>query len=351
MSVFTHPEFHHHEQVLFGHDQASGLKAIIAIHDTRRGPALGGCRMFPYASERDAITDVLRLSRGMTYKAAMADLPLGGGKSVIIGDPRRDKHPALLRAMGRLVESLGGRYIIAEDSGTGVEDMKIMAEVTDHISGVQDKSTDGGMRSGDPSPTTAYGTFVGIQAAVRHKLGRDSLEGLRVAIQGMGHVGYYLARLLKDAGAHLWVTDIHREPLDRAVEEFGAIAVSPEGIFGLEVEVFAPCALGAVLNDETIPQLHAPIVAGAANNQLAEDRHGDVLRSRSILYAPDYVINAGGLIDVYYERAGFDRARMMAHVERIGATLSEIFRQAERDDLPTNVIADRIAEERLAAAG
>lgn len=349
MPVFSHREFDDHEEVAFFHDPAAGLKAIIAVHDTHRGPALGGCRMWPYRSDEEALHDVLRLSRGMTYKSAVANLPLGGGKSVIIGDPRTGKTDALLRAMGRAIERMGGRYIGAEDSGTGVPDMKIMAGETRHVAGLVEKSTgDGGMRSGDPSPATAYGVFAGLRAAVRHHLGCHDLSGLRVAIQGVGSVGYRLARRLHEAGAKLWVTDIYEDQLRRAIDEFGAIAVPPADIYAQDVDVFAPCALGAVVNDATIPQLRARIVAGAANNQLSEARHGEDLMERDILYAPDYVINAGGIIDVCYERQGqFDRDTVVRHIDGIYDTLIEIFTRAREDGLPTNLVADRVAEERF----
>ena len=321
MAVFSLSDFADHEQVVFVSDDKSGLKAIIAVHNSNLGPALGGCRMWPYASEEEAVRDVLRLSRGMTYKSAMARLKLGGGKSVIIGNPRTDKTPALLAAFARALEQLNGRYIAAEDSGTSVADMKFMTQFTQHVAGIHDKPSDEGTRSGDPSPATAYGTFIGIQAAVKERLGRDSLDGLRVAVQGVGNVGYDLARQLKEAGAQLWVTDIHREPLVQAGRELGATVVAPDEIFGLDVDVFAPCALGAILNDSTIPQLKASIVAGAANNQLAEARHGVELMKRGILYAPDYVINAGGIIDVYHERIGFERAALIRHIEGIRDTV------------------------------
>ena len=287
------------------------------------------------------------LSRGMTYKSAMARLKLGGGKSVIIGNPRTDKTPALLAAFARALEQLNGRYIAAEDSGTSVADMKYMTQFTQHVAGIHDKPSDAGTRSGDPSPATAYGTFIGIQAAVKERLGRDSLDGLRVAVQGVGNVGYDLARQLKEAGAQLWVTDIHREPLVQAGRELGATVVAPDEIFGLDVDVFAPCALGAILNDTTIPQLKASIVAGAANNQLAEARHGVELMKRGILYAPDYVINAGGIIDVYHERIGFDRAALLKHIEGIHDNLMEVFERARTEERPTGEVADAIAEERF----
>ena len=347
MAVFSRSDFADHEQVVFVSDDKSGLKAIIAVHNSNLGPALGGCRMWPYASEEEAIRDVLRLSRGMTYKSAMANLKLGGGKSVIIGNPRTQKTPELLAAFARALEQLNGRYIAAEDSGTSVADMKYMTQFTRHVAGIHDKPSDQGMRSGDPSPATAYGTFIGIKAAVKERLGRDSLEGLRVAVQGVGNVGFDLARQLKAAGAQLWVTDIHREPLLQAGKELGATVVAPEEVFGLDVDVFAPCALGAILNDATIPQLKASIVAGAANNQLAEPRHGVELMKRGILYAPDYVINAGGIIDVYHERIGFDRAALIKHIEGIEDNLMEIFERARKEERPTGEVADAIAEERF----
>ena len=347
MAVFSLSDFADHEQVVFVSDDKSGLKAIIAVHNSNLGPALGGCRMWPYASEEEAVRDVLRLSRGMTYKSAMANLKLGGGKSVIIGNPRTHKTPELLAAFARALEQLNGRYIAAEDSGTSVADMKYMTQFTQHVAGIHDKPSDAGTRSGDPSPATAYGTFIGIRAAVKERLGRDSLDGLRVAVQGVGNVGFDLARQLKEAGAQLWVTDIHREPLVQAGKELGATVVAPDEIFGLDVDVFAPCALGAILNDTTIPQLKASIVAGAANNQLAEARHGLELMKRGILYAPDYVINAGGIIDVYHERIGFDRAVLLKHIEGIHDNLMEVFERARKEERPTGEVADAIAEERF----
>lgn len=347
MAVFSLSDFADHEQVVFCSDDKSGLKAIIAVHNSNLGPALGGCRMWPYANEEEAVRDVLRLSRGMTYKSAMANLKLGGGKSVIIGNPRTQKTPELLAAFARALENLNGRYIAAEDSGTSVADMKYMTQFTQHVAGIHDKPTEDGTRSGDPSPATAFGTFIGVKAAVREKLGRDSLEGLKIAVQGVGNVGFDLAQQLHAAGAKLWVTDIHKDSLARAEAELGATVVAPEEIFGLDVDVFAPCALGAVLNDQTIPQLKARIVAGASNNQLAEARHGVELMKRGILYAPDYVINAGGIIDVYHERIGFNRAALIAHVEGIYDNLLEIFERARKEERPTGEVADAIAEERF----
>jgi leucine dehydrogenase len=347
MPVFKHPEFDQHELVAYHADPKSGLRAIIAVHNTKLGKGLGGCRMWPYASEDEALTDVLRLSRGMTYKAALAGLPQGGGKSVILGDPRRDKTPEMMRAMGRFVDTLGGRYVVAEDSGTGVADIQLMAEHTRYVGGLADEHAAAAGRTGDPSPATAYGVFVGIQAAVRWKLHRADLKGLRVAIQGVGNVGYRLARHLHEAGAKLWVTDIHAPAVERCVKEFGATAVAMDAIFGVDADVFAPCALGAIINDRTLPQLKAAIVAGAANNQLAEPRHDGLLALRGVLYAPDYVINAGGIIDIWHEESGYDDARVRAHLERIGTTLTDIFERGKREQHPTGEIADRMAEEKF----
>ncbi len=341
MSVFSSTDFDNHEQVVFCHDQASGLKAIIAIHNTNRGPALGGCRMWPYASEEEALTDVLRLSRGMTYKSALARLPFGGGKSVIIGDSRLDKSPVLFRAMGRAVQRLAGRYIAAEDVGISVADVEIMQQETRHVAG----TTAGG--AGDPSPATAYGVYMGLRAAAQHKLGRDKLEGLTVAVQGLGHVGYHLCRHLAEEGARLIVTDIDAAAVQKAVKEFDASAVAPDEIYGVEADVFAPCALGAVINDDTLGLLKAGIVAGSANNQLHEPRHAEALKQRGLLYAPDYVINAGGVIDISHEGRNYDKNAAFAHVAEIHDTLIEIFQRAEAEGLTTAEAADRIAEERF----
>ena len=348
MSVFNHVDFDHHEQVVYGHDQASGLRAIIAIHDTALGPALGGCRMWPYANDDEALRDVLRLSRGMSYKSALANLPLGGGKAVIIGNPHTDKSEALFQAMGDFIDSLGGRYITAADSGTGVQEMQIMAARTPHVAGAgQREAFGGGTRTGDPSPSTAYGVFIGLQAAVKHRLGRDDLHGLKVAIQGLGAVGFDLARQLKAAGAQLWVNDIVDANVRRAVEQLGATAVSQNDLYGLDVDVYAPCAMGATINPQTLQVLRAPVIAGAANNQLASADLADELQRRACLYAPDYAINAGGIIDTSYERSAGSAAQLKAHIEGIGATLAEIFQRAEREGVTTTLVADRMAHERL----
>ena len=341
MSLFDHPEFDSHEQVVFCHDAAAGLKAIIAIHNTNRGPTVGGCRMWSYGSEAEALTDVLRLARGMTYKSALANLPYGGAKSVIIGDPRSGKSEALFRAMGRFVESLGGRYTIAEDVGVSLDDVEVMARETKHVAGTRA----GG--AGDPSPSTAYGVYMGIRAAVAHKLNGASLQGLRMAIQGLGHVGYALCGTLAAEGVKLIVSDVNPAAVARAVKDFAAEAVDPEGIYQAEVEVFAPCALGAIINDKTIPRLKASIVAGSANNQLAEARHGDELARRGVLYAPDYVINAGGVINISYEGPAYDKVAAIRHVAAIRGTLAEIFTRADAQGIATSLAADRLAEERF----
>jgi len=348
--VFSHPEFDQHEQVCFFSDPDTGLKAIIAVHNSNRGPALGGCRMWPYASDEEALRDVLRLSRGMTYKSALANLDLGGGKSVIIGNPREHKSEALLEKMGQYLESLGGRYIAAEDSGTSVPDLLVMGRHTSHIGGVTEQiGIDGKLNNGDPSPATAYGTFVGLKAAVRHRLDRKDLSGLKVAIQGVGNVGYRLAQHLHAAGAELYVSDIHADQVARAVTELGATAVSADEILSLDVDVLAPCAMGAILNDRSIPALKATVIAGAANNQLESERHDAMLLARGILYAPDYAINAGGIIDIFYERTGYDSAKVRAHIESIGDTLNEIFRRSAQSNTPTGAIANTLAEERFKA--
>ncbi len=350
MSVFSHKEFDQHEQVSFFRCAESGLTAIIAVHNTNLGPALGGCRMWAYENDGEALRDVLRLSRGMTYKAAITGLPLGGGKSVIIGDARKIKTPEMMRAMGKSVETFAGRYIIAEDVGTTVEDMNHIHSQTNHVVGISHD----GQGSGDPSPTTAYGVYVGLKAGVRHRLGKESVKGLTVAVQGLGNVGYNLCKLLAKDGAQLVVTDVQADKVALATKELGAKAVDLGDIYGVAADVFAPCALGAIINDDTIPRLKAKVIAGAANNQLAEARHGDVLKEMQILYAPDYVINAGGLINVYYEhesrRSGkvYDRAVVVGHVDKIGETAETIFKRAEQDGISTSQAADRIAEQRFA---
>lgn len=347
MSVFDHKAFAQHENVVFHHDQETGLKAIIAVHNTHLGPALGGCRMWPYSDSEEALNDVLRLSKGMTYKAAMANLQLGGGKSVILGDPRKDKTPAMMEAMGKFVDNLNGQYITAEDSGISVTDLKLMVKHSEHIAGDEaNYRYDGGEADGNPAPSTAYGVFVGLKASVEYGLKRN-LNGVKVAIQGMGHVGYRLAEHLHNEGAILYVTDIYPEGLEKAEKELGATVVAPEDIFAQDVDVFAPCAMGAILTDESIATLSAKVIAGAANNQLAEEHHGQVLADKGILYAPDYVINAGGVIDIYHQKMDSNADALRAHIEKIGDTLQDIYRRAEQNEMATNLVANQMAEERF----
>ncbi|MBT6312090.1 MAG: Glu/Leu/Phe/Val dehydrogenase [Alphaproteobacteria bacterium] len=343
MSVFGAQDYRDHEQVAFVSEPESGLKAIIAIHNTRRGPALGGCRFWKYPDEDAAIADALRLSRGMTYKSGLARLPLGGGKCVVLGSAAEVKTEALLRALGRALERLGGHYVTAEDIGVKSSDLRIVREETAHVAGLPETS-------GDPSPVTALGVFYGLRAAVRHRLGQDSLEGLTVAVQGLGAVGRSLADQIAAAGGKLIVADIREDAVQKAVQELGAEAVHVDAIYDTPAEVFAPCALGAILNDETIPRLQSTVIAGSANNQLAEGRHGIVLRQQKMLYAPDYAINAGGIINIAHEdrAAGtYDKAGALEAVGRIDDTLAEIFTRADATDTPTSVIADAMAEERL----
>lgn len=342
MGIFEQMAQYGHEQLVFCYDKSTGLRAIIAIHDTTLGPALGGLRMWQYEREEDAVTDVLRLSRGMTYKNSAMGLNLGGGKAVLWGDPRTDKSEELFRAFGKFVESLGGRYITAEDVGTTVEDLNYILMETDHAAGRAELS-------GDPSPVTAYGVFMGLKAAVKKVFGTEELKGRKVAVQGLGKVGMALCEYLHDAGARLTVADINPEAVERAKREFGATVVAPDEIYGVECDIFAPCALGAVLNDDTIPQLKCRIVAGSANNQLKEPRHGDMLRERGILYAPDFVINGGGVINVAeeYHPAGYSRDRALARVATIYDKLLRIFQIAEERNISTAEAADVLAEERM----
>ena len=337
--IFNELNFDDHEQVVFVSEPKSGLKGIIAVHNTNLGPAMGGCRMWNYASEALAVNDVLRLSRGMTYKNAVAGLPIGGGKSVIIGNPKTDKTPALFEALGEALERLGGRYITAEDVGTSPQDMAHVATKTRYVAGLGS--------SGDPSPYTALGCFVGAQAAVKHHFKRDSMEGLTVALQGLGHVGYDYARRLHEAGAKLMVADIDEAALERARAEFGAEVVSVDAIYDVDADIYAPCALGATLNPNTLSRLRAKIVAGGANNQLATADIGDLLRQKKVLYAPDFVLNAGGIIKVCYEYLKKPEADVEAHVREISSTLAEIFARADREGRSTAVVADELARSRF----
>lgn len=343
MSVYHHPDFNQHELVAFKQDQRSGLKAIIAIHNSKLGPALGGCRMYNYADENAALTDVLRLSRSMSYKAAMANVPLGGGKSVIIGDPHQDKSRELLLAMGDFIESQKGSYITAKDAGTSMDDLAVMAERTQYVSGV----TKGAKHNGDPSVATACGVFIGMQTAVQHRLQSD-LKGVRVALQGIGNVGYHLARHLMAAGAVVYSADVHQANIERAVQTLGVIEMPLEQILSADVDVLAPCALGGAINSESIEKLKAKVIAGGANNQLATVAMGDALLGRDILYAPDYVINAGGIIDIYYQSVDeYDVEAMRTQVEKIGSTLSMIFQRSKAEGISTAAVADLEAEKIL----
>lgn len=329
---------------MFLHDPPSGLRAIVAIHSTALGPALGGTRFYPFPTEEDALRDVLRLAKGMTYKAAAAGLDLGGGKAVIIGDPRRLKSEELLRAYGRFIESLGGRYITAEDVGTAGEDMDVVRRETRWVTGVSERL--GG--SGDPSPVTAWGVFQGLKACAEEALGQRDLEGLHVVIQGVGKVGYHLARHLVEAEAQVTVSDVDVDAVGRAVRSLGVETVDSDKAHAVECDIFAPCALGGVIRDDTIPELKCKVVAGAANNQLERPEHGDALSEQGILYAPDFVINAGGLINVADELQGYDRERAMARVEGIYRALREVFRRARTEGIATVRAAERLAEERIA---
>lgn len=345
MNVFEHPEYHEHERLVFCHDKPSGLNAIIAIHSTSLGPAAGGCRMWSYANDEEALTDALRLSRGMSYKNALAEIRFGGGKAVIIGDAQRDKTAELFRAFGRAVEAQSGDYITAEDVGVRVADMEEVATQTRFVSGL---SQQGSAAGGDPSPWTARGVFVGIREAVAHHLGATSLQGVRVAVQGLGGVGYDLCRRLQEAGAILTVADINAQRTRVVSEQFGASVVGTDDIVGADVDVFAPCALGAVINERSLGQLKASVVAGAANNQLETPADGELLRSANILYVPDYVINAGGIISAEGEFYGdVSAAEVAARVDAIGPRLRAIFLEASATDTGTHVIADALAQARI----
>jgi leucine dehydrogenase len=348
MELFATLDTMGHEQVVFFHHKDTGLKAIVAIHNTVLGPALGGCRMWNYASEDEAVNDVLRLSRGMTYKAAVSGLNLGGGKSVIIGEPLKDKtqEEAFFRAFGRFIESLNGRYITAEDVNTSVELMDYIHMETDHVVGVHPVHGGGG----DPSPFTAYGTIQGIKASLQKKYGHTDLEKCSYAVQGVGHVGIHIVKTLTDAGAKVFVTDLNEERVQQCVD-MGAEALKGDDIYSVDANVYVPCALGATVNEKTIPQFKFDIVAGSANNQLANDACGDELEKRGILYAPDYAINAGGLMNVYVELQGYDQERAYRMVSGVYDIIENIYKVAARDGIPTYKAADRMAEERIAAYG
>ncbi|HSD63037.1 MAG TPA: Glu/Leu/Phe/Val dehydrogenase [Ignavibacteriaceae bacterium] len=348
MVNFENIEEFGHEQVVFCSNKETGLRAIIAIHNTTLGPALGGTRMWNYKSFDDALTDVLRLSRGMTYKAAVSGLNLGGGKAVIIGDSATQKNELLFRSFGKFVEGLAGRYITAEDVGTSVTDMEYVRMETKYVTGVS-KALGG---SGDPSPVTAYGVFVGMKACAKFRWGNDSLEGKKVAVQGAGQVARYLCEHLYNEGADLYITDINESKIKRVLETVKAQVVKPEEIYGLDVDVFSPCALGAIINDDTINKLKAEIVSGGANNQLEnEDVHGPLLMKKGILYAPDYVINAGGLINVANELEGYRQDRSLKQAEKIYDVIGKILEISSKENIPTYEASNKMAEERLKNIG
>ncbi|MGB3760613.1 MAG: tryptophan dehydrogenase ScyB [Rivularia sp. (in: cyanobacteria)] len=343
MNLFDNVTEMGHEQVLFCNGKDPDIKAIIAIHDTSLGPAMGATRMLPYVSEEAALKDALRLSRGMTYKAACANIPVGGGKAVIIGNPAH-KTDELLYAYGRFVNSLNGRFITGQDVNMTPEDVRKISRETNHVVGVEEQS-------GGPAPVTGWGVFLGLKAAVEFRLKTDDLKGLKVAVQGLGNVGANLCRHLHENGAKLFVTDINKERIEEIQRLYGATVVEPSEIYGLDVDVFSPCALGGILNSETIPQIKASVIAGCSNNQLGEEKpDGMMLVEKGILYAPDYVINAGGLINVYNEMIGYNEEKAFKQVRNIYNTLLEIFERAEKQQITTDDASKQLAEERIANA-
>lgn len=330
-----------HEKVLICQDPKSGLKAIIAVHSTVCGPSLGGTRMWSYKSESDALRDVLRLSRGMTYKNAISNLNLGGGKAVIIGDSRKDKSEALFRSFGRYVESLAGAYITAEDVGISPQDMIHISKETKHVSGMPGKS-------GDPSPVTAFGVYMGMKAAAKIQFGSDSLNGKKIAVQGVGHVGEYLVDYLTKEGANITITDIHEDILSNVANKYSCNVVNPNDIYNIDMDIYAPCALGATVNDQTLQKLKCSIIAGAANNQLADENvHGSLLMEKGIIYAPDFLINAGGVMNCYAEVMNISSEEVMKMAENIYSTTYNIIQSSKEEGLPTFLVANRMAEQRI----
>ena len=333
-----------HEQVLYCQDRATGLKAIIAVHNTVLGPALGGTRMWSYAKEEDALTDVLRLSRGMTYKNSISGLNLGGGKAVIIGNSHTDKNEALFRRFGQFVDSLSGKYITAEDVGISPQDMVWVNKETNHVAGLPGKS-------GDPSPVTAYGVYMGMKACAKAQFGNDSLSGIKVAVQGAGHVGQYLIKHLTDEGAKVFVTDIHEPSLKEVSEKYSSTIVGLDEIYDLDVDVYAPCALGATINDDTLNRLKCSIIAGAANNQLQKEvLHGQAVMDKGIIYAPDFMINAGGVINCFAEVDDRSAEWAMEKAAQIYDTTTEIINGSRSNNTPTYAIANKMAEDRIKQA-
>jgi leucine dehydrogenase len=342
--VFGQPSFNDHEQVVFCHDKDTGLKAIIGIHNTVLGPALGGTRMWSYANEWEALNDVLRLSRGMTYKSAISGLNLGGGKAVIIGNAATDKTPEMITRFGQFVNSLSGKYITAEDVGSTTEDMDLIRDVTPYVTGISENR--GG--SGNPSPVTAYGVYMGMKAAAMHQFGSDKLSGKKILVQGVGHVGETLIDYLTKEGALIQVTDINEEKLQQVSVKYGAQIFTGDDIYSADVDIYAPCALGATINDTTVNRIKAKVIAGAANNQLAvEQVHGKILMEKGISYAPDFLINAGGIINVYAEIVGYDKAEALKRTENIYNTTLEIFHFAEANSITTHQAAMQIAQKRI----
>lgn len=345
MAVIGRMEEHDHEEVLFCFDRATGLRAIIAVHDTTLGPALGGTRMWQYASEQEALTDVLRLSRGMTYKSALAGLDLGGGKAVIIGNSRTDKSTALFERFGQFVDSLNGRYITAEDVGINTQDIKTVRSKTKHAAGLPE--ADGG--SGDPSPVTAYGVYMGMKAAAKHAYGTEALNGRKVAVQGAGHVGASLVALLVKEGAKVMLTDIHDDKLQAIkAQHAGVDLIAPDAIYDVDMDIYSPCALGATVNDDTLKRLKCSVIAGAANNQLANEQvHGKAVMEKGILYAPDFLINAGGIINCFSELHGYDRDKALAQTRGIYDTALACFKRSAAENIPTYKAANERAEQRI----
>ena len=342
--VFGQISFDGHEQIVFCNDEDTGLKAIIGIHNTVLGPALGGTRMWSYQSEWDALNDVLRLSRGMTYKAAITGLNLGGGKAVIIGDAKTQKNDALMRRFGEFVHSLSGKYITAEDVGMETRDMDVVREVTPHVTGISESK--GG--AGNPSPITAYGVYMGMKAAAKHQFGTENLAGKKVLVQGVGHVGETLVKHITDEGAQVVLNDINEARLEALSKKYGANVVLGNDVYGLDVDIYAPCALGATINDVTIEQLRAKVIAGAANNQLADEiKHGRMLKEKGIAYAPDFLINAGGIINVYAELEGYGKDEIIRKTENIYNTTLDIFKLSQEEKITTHRAAFNIAQNRI----
>lgn len=346
--VIAQMTLNNHEQVLFCNDNETGLKAIIAVHNTILGPSLGGTRMWSYKNEMEALTDALRLSRGMTYKSSVAGLNLGGGKAVIIGDSKTQKSEALMRRFGKFINSLAGKYITAEDVGISTKDMEYIKMETDFVTGLPVNM--GG--SGDPSPVTAYGVFIAMKASAHEKWGNESLAGKKIVVQGIGHVGESLVEYLVKDGAKVFINDINETRLIAVAKETGAEVISADDVYDMDMDIYAPCALGATVNTDTLNRLKCSIICGSANNQLADENiHGKMVIEKNILYAPDFVVNAGGIINVYYELEGYNRERALAHAEKIYLTTLSIFKEAKELNIPTYMAANRLAEKRIADIG